>query len=368
MKNILLVGLYKGPGSFGGVANYNNLLMDNFPVDKCKLFYFSLGKSPNWYSGPQKLSKVKYYIQHLFKIIEYISVICKKQIDIVQLQPTFTRLDILRIGFFSFLAKALGRKTVFFIRGWKKDEERKIFSSFIYFFILKHLLLLQDRIGVLSSEYKKILQDKLSLNNVFLSSTMVDTAKYNPSVKTFDKPYKVLFCGSMFKEKGIFDLLGAIPLVLKYEGDTKFVFMGDGPKLKSLKMLAKKWGIQNNVIFTGHLEGENKRKYFNESHILALLSHSEGFPNVVCEAMASGLAILATRTGAIPDVVEQGKNGYLIDKIPAKPIDISKKILEIINNSEISHDIYQNNIFKSKSKYDCKVVSKDIEQIYLSLY
>ena len=222
MKNILLVGLYKGTGSFGGVANYNNLLMDNFPVGKCNLFYFSLGKSPNWYSGPQKLSKIKYYIQHLFKIIEYIFILGRKQIDIVQLQPTFTRLDILRIGFFSFLAKALGRKTVFFIRGWKKEEERKIFSSFIYFFILKRLLLLQDKIGVLSHEYKTILQDQLYLNNIFLSSTMVDTAKYNPSAKNFDKPYKVLFCGSMFNEKGIFELLGAIPLVLKYEGDTKF--------------------------------------------------------------------------------------------------------------------------------------------------
>ena len=101
--------------------------------------------------------------------------------------------------------------------------------------------------------------------------------------------------------------------------------------------------------------------------MLILPSYSEGFPNVVCEAMASGLAIIGTKTGGIIDAIEDGVNGYLLNSIPADPHEISNKLRKIVSEKNRLSQIGNTNLEISKKIYDARIVSKNISQIYISL-
>ena len=82
MINILIVGLYRGKGALGGVTNYNNLLLTHLDKNKFSVNYFSLGKSPNCYAGEDCPTTFRYHIGHLKKIIEFVGMIKRKQIQI----------------------------------------------------------------------------------------------------------------------------------------------------------------------------------------------------------------------------------------------------------------------------------------------
>ena len=143
--------------------------------------------------------------------------------------------------------------------------------------------------------------------------------------------------------------------------------MGIGPDLKNLKKLSSVLSLDDYVDFVGYKVGDEKYDYYKKSHILVLPSYSEGFPNVICEAMASGLAVIGTRTGGIVDAIKDGVNGYLLENLPPKPEEISEKILQIIEQESSISKMGKKNYEESQLKYDTKVVTKDMERIYLSL-
>ena len=367
MINVLLLGPYIGKGSFGGVANYNKLLIKNMPADKVRIIYFSLGKSPNWYRGKNPPKYMNFYFNHVYKLIKFILTLKFDKIDVVHIQSTFSRLSFLRMGVFSFFSKISCKPTIFFIRGWKPKEEKIIRDSLIWKILIFNFLSSFDKVGVLSNEFQIFLEKKIGLQNVFLSSTMVEIENYVLDSKSYEAPYEILFCGTMFKEKGVFELLDSVKSVVSFEKKVRFTFMGDGPELKHITKYAKRLGIENYVNFIGYKEDEEKYAIYKRSHMLILPSYTEGFPNVVCEAMASGLAIIGTKTGGIIDAIENGVNGYLLDSIPADPSEISNKVIKIVSEKSKLSQMGNTNFDISKKTYDARIVSKNISQIYLSL-
>ncbi len=97
-----------------------------------------------------------------------------------------------------------------------------------------------------------------------------------------------------------------------------FSIAGEGPQLDDIRALANDLGIGAQVFFTGFLSQEKLRGLFAESHLflhpseLGADGDQEGVPNAMLEAMASGLPILATRHGGIPEAVEDGVSGSLV--------------------------------------------------------
>jgi len=69
MIKLAIVGLYIGPGSFGGVDNYINLLLDHIDRKKIEVHYYSLGKSPNWYEGDDKPTLLEFKLNLIIKLI-----------------------------------------------------------------------------------------------------------------------------------------------------------------------------------------------------------------------------------------------------------------------------------------------------------
>ncbi len=92
----------------------------------------------------------------------------------------------------------------------------------------------------------------------------------------------------------------------------KVCFIGDGPKLESAKDLVKSLNLEDLVLFPGTIQ--NVQEYYLKSKIFAFTSVSEGFPNVLGEAMAAGLACISFDCEAGPsDLISDGENGFLVN-------------------------------------------------------
>ena len=126
---------------------------------------------------------------------------------------------------------------------------------------------------------------------------------------------KILFVGNLELTKGCKELLMAFVELLEIEGDSELQlhYVGRGRAEKELKICAEKLGCLDNVHFMGEAQHTELVHWYNAVDLICLPSYNEGVPNVLLEAMACGLPIVATRVGGIPEVVSE-ESGILVEK------------------------------------------------------
>ncbi len=121
----------------------------------------------------------------------------------------------------------------------------------------------------------------------------------------------VLYVGNLKASKGCVDLLEAFPQVLQRHPRTQLVFVGGGAAAATLRDRAQQLGIAGNLLLAGARPHHELADWMRAADLLCLPSHNEGVPNVVLEAMACGLPVVATRVGGIPEVLP-GHAGILV--------------------------------------------------------
>lgn len=137
------------------------------------------------------------------------------------------------------------------------------------------------------------------------------------------KKLKVLAVGRLSSQKRVDRLIESV-IRLKKKGilDLELMIAGDGPLRKNLEDLALQGGVlDRQVRFLGWMDREHLIPCYRQADVFSLASDFEGMPNVVLEAMASGLAIVATSAPGTVDLVHHGENGYLVEPGQAKDFD-----------------------------------------------
>jgi glycosyltransferase involved in cell wall biosynthesis len=130
-----------------------------------------------------------------------------------------------------------------------------------------------------------------------------------------DERLRVLYVGWLIPAKGIFELLTAVSRIpesaLTLVGPQ--IFRGGTTGAGWVEDTARELGICQRVQLTGGLDPETARATYRRHDVFVLPSHMEGFPNVILEAMEAGLPVVATRVGAVPEIVRDQKDGLLFD-------------------------------------------------------
>ena len=111
--------------------------------------------------------------------------------------------------------------------------------------------------------------------------------------------------------KGIQHLIRAMPAILREIPGARYLIVGDGEYRAELASLARRTGVGERIVFAG--ARTDVARMLHASDLFVLPTLTEALPTVIAEAMAAGLAIVATRVGGIPEMVEDGRNGLLID-------------------------------------------------------
>jgi glycosyltransferase involved in cell wall biosynthesis len=144
-------------------------------------------------------------------------------------------------------------------------------------------------------------------------------------------PLKLLFIGSLIPLKGLDVLLKALART-NTQASWTLTVVGDGPEENYLKSLAKDLQIHKKIRFLGSISPDGVPQLMNDHHILILPSYREGRPNVVLEAMAAALPVLATDIEGTRELIQHGKNGWLLP--PGDVNALSGAIDDLIGGKE----------------------------------
>ncbi|HWU76438.1 MAG TPA: glycosyltransferase family 4 protein [Rhodanobacter sp.] len=113
----------------------------------------------------------------------------------------------------------------------------------------------------------------------------------------------LLYVGNLKSTKGCIDLLEAFPAVLANRPQARLVYVGTGTCRAELQQRATALGCSDRVDLVGAVPHAQLGDWFRAADVLCLPSHNEGVPNVVLEAMACGIPVVASRVGGIPEVL-----------------------------------------------------------------
>jgi glycosyltransferase involved in cell wall biosynthesis len=178
----------------------------------------------------------------------------------------------------------------------------------------------------------------------------------------------ILFVGSIGKRKGIFDLLNAIPIVIKDWEAARFIFLGEeeiaGEKERVLQ-ICRQNNLREHVFFAGWVTGDEKRRFYQQADIFTLPSHAENLPYSLLEAMAVGLPVVTTPVGGIPELVEDGREGFLIQ--PGDDQELAERILYLLRNPQLREELGRNARWRIQKQYSPEKIAEQWAVLYGAL-
>lgn len=214
---------------------------------------------------------------------------------------------------------------------WRNfDGSRRWFRHFIFKYLEKTALIFESGI-IVNSRF---------LHNLLLKSYRPDPSRLQimhkgvrindprpAQIRSLNSPVKILFVKSDFIRGGLFDLIDALNLIVNVSLELQVA----GPRMicKS-EILARNKSTNVSINFIGPASGESVRKLMKESDFLIIPAHQEAFGVANVEALATGLSVITSNVGGIPEVMDHGKNGWMADA--HNPLDLSKIIQYAIEN------------------------------------
>ncbi len=197
----------------------------------------------------------------------------------------------------------------------------------------------------------------------------VDVTLFNPHVDAREIKEKlgitnervIVSLSRLTPKNGLDLLIRAMPEIIKEKKDVVLVLVGSGEQENELKKLAQKLRISDKIIFTGGVPHSETPKYLRMADVAIRPSLDEGFGIFFIEAMACGVPTIGTAVGGITDIIIDEDNGLLIDP---KVSEISKSIIRVLNDRNLSKKLARNGIKTVKEKYDWDKVLKRVEKVY----
>jgi glycosyltransferase involved in cell wall biosynthesis len=296
----------------------------------------------------------------LVGIIKIIAVLLTKPINIVHIHCG----DIpspCRKYFFYKISRWLKRKVVLHLHGalfleqyqvapsfWKK-RLKKFFEGADTVICLSQTW--SDDIGRLFPKSNRVVVP----NGIFLPEKATIYEKVS-SLQT-----KIVFLGLIGQRKGVFDLLIVFERLVDEGYDIRLSIGGNGEvaKLKKRISLLK---LKDRVDYLGWIDEDKKSQLLAGCDIFTLPSYGEGMPVSILEAMAYGLAVISTRVGGIPELVEDGLTGYLV--APGDLEKLYEKLKTLIVQQKLRVKMGRNGRRKVEDGYDIEKNYRAISNVY----
>ena len=209
----------------------------------------------------------------------------------------------------------------------------------------------------------KIIPNGINLKEVTTSSTKEESRNI---LGLPDDTNIILFVGSLVPYKGPDILLKAFKIVQKEFSNVKLIFAGRGPMLDELYDLSKRLDLEDDITFAGFVDEEQKPLYFKSSDIFCLPSTTmaESFGIVNLEAMASGIPIVSSNLGGIPDIVNHEKIGLLAE--PSDIRGIADSLIRLLEDKKLRKKMGDNGR-SIVNNYTWDKIAKETENLYKSI-
>lgn len=375
-KKILIVGPF--PPTVGGITTCMEQLMNSKLKEQYEFIPFTTTRptvgarrDATDYSILFKMGKrhlfnaVKATIRH---VLSFPAILLMKKPVIIHIHTT-DYLNFWESTTYIVVSKLLSKKSIVHIHApYFEDFYNK--SGSVAKTLIRNLLGMADKIIVLSPKTKHFFHRivQTSRISVLSNTTEIPNRSIKESVdnRNPSDPVKVLFIGSEeAKRKGFYDVLKAIPAVVdKCGSNVLFLFAGKYD-LEKQKEIREAETLYKNVRHLGYLEKNEFITVRLTSDIYVLPSYAEGLPIAMLEAMASGLPVISTKVGSIPEVIEEGVNGFLIT--PGDFRALAEKIVTMANDKTLRQKMGKRNVEKIRQFYSSEHFVEELNEIYENL-
>lgn len=174
----------------------------------------------------------------------------------------------------------------------------------------------------------------------------------------------IVSVGRLYARKGLFTLIESMPAVVKRFPNAKFIISGKGQSDEMQKLIAHatRLGVINNIVFTGYYPDQKLPKLYQAADVFAFSTFYEHHPFAILEALSTGLPVVTTTVGGIPETIQTGKNGFLV-----KPFDekaFADRILYLLEHKEFASEMGAAARKTVVEQLDWKIVVKDAMKVY----
>jgi glycosyltransferase involved in cell wall biosynthesis len=326
----------------------SKLLQDNFIIKLAALAFAESIDSIGKISGKKIIKSFQYAIKLIKMLISF-----KPHIAYFTITPAGG--SFYRDCLFVFILKIFRVRIVYHLRGLgvKKGREKNWLSKLLYKFAFKNAYIIClgkiqfDEIKGLPYKQHYLVPNgiKIEIKPEWISSTK--NGKPN-----------LLFLSNFVRSKGVFEFLEALKKLKQTNSNFASLLVGDNFDItrEEIEDYIQKNGLQNNVKVSGPRYNEEKFKTVASSDIFVMPTYFELFPGVVLEAMQCGKPIVSTTTGAIPEIIDNGINGLLVE--PRNVEQLAEKIQYLLQHPEKA-DIMGRN---AKQKFDSEFTLEKFEE------
>jgi len=200
-------------------------------------------------------------------------------------------------------------------------------------------------------------------NKIFVNYAGIELGNFSFRKRSPKKgKMRVLMCGRLFWKKGFDDGIKAFSMALSKHPNLEMRILGDGEMRGRLKKMIGKMGLGGKIKMAGKLPPDSIPLEMDEADIMLVPSVEEGLPNVIKEALASGLPVISTNVGGIPELIEDGVNGFLVD--PENASQMAEKLICLIEGPELWGRFADEGRAAVEEKFDVKKQMSRLEKKY----
>jgi glycosyltransferase involved in cell wall biosynthesis len=223
------------------------------------------------------------------------------------------------------------------VHGWVKETRR----TPLYYTIDKLCLPRYQLVICVSADLQELcLKAGVPAEHCVVIENGIDASQFTRQMTTFESkqrfglPHGRFVIGTAARlsaEKGIDGLIRATHRLLALGHDVGIAIAGDGEEKERLQSLCESLGMSARVRFLGYLS--ELREYYEGLDLFALNSSREGLPNVLLEAMAMEVPVVATRVGGIPQLITNGENGLLVQ--PGADGELAHALQQLLSDDSL---------------------------------
>jgi colanic acid/amylovoran biosynthesis glycosyltransferase len=163
----------------------------------------------------------------------------------------------------------------------------------------------------------------------------IDLERFRPrEARPIGEPARILIVGRLAAEKGHLVLLEALRSLIDRGVPASVDIVGRGPAEQTLRDLARRLGLEDDVEFHGELPPEAVARHVSDADVFCLPSFNEGIPVSIMEAMAVGVPVVTTAVGGVTELVENGRTGLVVS--PGRADELAGALEQVITDGDLA--------------------------------
>jgi glycosyltransferase involved in cell wall biosynthesis len=209
------------------------------------------------------------------------------------------------------------------------------------------------------SEHTRQLALKHYAREIEVIPNGVDLDRLRPAAIQVNEPPRILFAGRFMAQKDPLQIVRTLAELKDLPWQT--VMLGDGPLMPEVQQAINENGLQDRFTLPGWVTPEEVLAWFDRSDILFMPSLSEGLPVVGVQALAKGLALVVSKIGGFVDLVDEGQNGFLVQR--HQPHGFSSALQELLSRRDTLQR-YREASLQKAVHFDLKHIVEQYENIF----